>query len=38
MVKQIKDEKDTRKKLYIDSEGKTYFEMIYKMQKRILTL
>jgi DNA-binding MarR family transcriptional regulator len=35
MVKQIKDEKDTRKKkLYIDSEGKTYFEMIYKMQKK----
>ena len=35
MVKQIKDEKDTRKKkLYIDIEGKTYFEMIYKMQKK----
>ena len=34
MIKQIKDETDTRKKkLYLDKEGKTFFEIVYKKQK-----
>ena len=34
MIKQIKDETDTRKKkLYLDKEGKTFFETVYKKQK-----
>ena len=35
MIKQIKDENDTRKKnLFLDKEGKTFFESIYKIQKK----
>ena len=35
MIKQIKDEKDTRKKnLYLDKEGKKIFEMAYNAQKK----
>ncbi len=35
MIKQIKDEKDTRKKkLFLDKEGKTFFELVYKKQKK----
>ena len=34
MIKQIKDDTDTRKKkLYLDKEGKTFFETVYKKQK-----
>ena len=35
MITQIKDEKDTRKKkLYLDKEGKIFFELVYKKQKK----
>ena len=35
MIKQKKDENDTRKKgLYLDKEGKIFFESVYKVQKR----
>ena len=35
MIKQEKDESDTRKKkLYLDKEGKTFFDIIYKKQKK----
>ena len=35
MIKQKKDENDTRKKgLYLDKEGKVFFESVYKIQKR----
>ena len=35
MVKQVQDENDTRKKnLFLDKEGKTFFESIYKIQKK----
>ena len=35
MIKQIKDDTDTRKKrLYLDKEGKTFFDTIYKKQKK----
>ena len=35
MIKQIKDEEDTRKKnLFLDKEGKIFFERIYASQKR----
>ena len=35
MIKQIKDEKDTRKKnLFLDKEGKIFFEKIYASQKK----
>ena len=35
MVKQKKDDKDTRKKgLYLDKEGKIFFDSVYKIQKR----
>ena len=35
MIKQIKDEKDTRKKnLYLDKEGKIFFDTVYKTQKK----
>ena len=35
MIKQIKDEEDTRKKnLYLDKEGKIFFEKIYETQKK----
>ena len=35
MIKQIKDESDTRKKnLFLDKEGKTFFEVVYNTQKR----
>ena len=35
MIKQIKDDKDTRKKnLYLDKEGKKFFEMTYGAQKK----
>ena len=35
MIKQIKDEEDTRKKnLFLDKEGKTFFEKIYESQKK----
>ena len=34
MIKQIKDEEDTRKKnLFLDKEGKVFFDKIYKSQK-----
>ena len=34
MIKQIKDKSDTRKKnLFLDKDGKTFFETIYKSQK-----
>jgi DNA-binding MarR family transcriptional regulator len=34
MIKQIKDENDTRKKnLYLDKEGKIFFEEVYNTQK-----
>ena len=33
MIKQIQDENDTRKKnLYLDKEGKTFFETVYNIQ------
>ncbi len=35
MIKQIKDETDTRKKrLYLDKDGKSFFDTIYKTQKK----
>ena len=35
MIKQIQDEKDTRKKnLFLDKEGKTFFESVYNTQKK----
>ncbi len=35
MIKQIKDKSDTRKKnLYLDKEGKIFFEQIYSAQKK----
>ena len=35
MIKQIKDEEDTRKKnLFLDKEGKIFFEKIYNTQKK----
>ena len=35
MIKQLKDDTDTRKKkLYLDKEGKTFFDIIYKKQKK----
>ena len=35
MIKQIKDDSDTRKKnLYLDKEGKTFFEVVYNTQKK----
>ena len=35
MIKQKKDEKDTRKKgLYLDKEGKIFFDSVYKIQKK----
>ena len=34
MIKQIKDENDTRKKnLFLDKEGKIFFDMVYSSQK-----
>ena len=35
IIKQIKDEEDTRKKnLFLDKDGKIYFEKIYESQKK----
>ena len=35
MIKQKKDENDTRKKgLYLDKEGKIFFESVYRIQKK----
>ena len=35
MIKQIQDETDTRKKnLYLDKEGKIFFEAVYNKQKK----
>ena len=35
MIKQIKDESDTRKKnLFLDKEGKVFFETVYNSQKK----
>ena len=35
MIKQVKDENDTRKKnLFLDKEGKTFFEAVYSAQKK----
>tara|TARA_B100001121_G_scaffold302170_1_gene314395 strand:+ start:1497 stop:1937 length:441 start_codon:yes stop_codon:yes gene_type:complete len=35
MIKQIKDESDTRKKnLFLDREGKVFFEEVYNIQKK----
>ena len=35
MIKQIQDERDTRKKnLFLDKEGKTFFEIVYNTQKK----
>ena len=35
MIKQVQDETDTRKKnLYLDKEGKTFFEVVYNTQKK----
>ena len=35
MIKQIQDDIDTRKKnLYLDKEGKTFFEAVYNTQKK----
>ena len=35
MIKQIQDETDTRKKnLFLDKEGKTFFEVVYSTQKK----
>ena len=35
MIKQIKDETDTRKKkLYLDVEGKIFFDSVYDKQKK----
>ena len=35
MIKQLKDDADTRKKkLYLDKEGRVFFDSIYKKQKK----
>ena len=35
MIKQIKDDSDTRRKnLFLDKEGKVFFEKVYESQKR----
>ena len=35
MIKQIKDQRDTRKKnLFLDKEGKVFFEEVYNTQKK----
>ena len=35
MIKQVQDETDTRKKnLFLDKEGKTFFEAVYNTQKK----
>ena len=35
MIKQIKDENDTRKKnLFLDKDGKVFFEAVYSTQKK----
>ena len=35
MIKQIKDQSDTRKKnLFLDKEGKIFFEAVYSTQKK----
>ena len=35
MIKQVQDENDTRKKnLFLDKEGKTFFEIVYNTQKK----
>ena len=35
MIKQIQDETDTRKKnLFLDKEGKIFFENVYNLQKK----
>ena len=35
MIKQVQDENDTRKKnLFLDKEGKTFFETVYNTQKK----
>ena len=35
MIKQIKDENDTRKKnLFLDKEGRVFFDTVYKSQKK----
>ena len=35
MIKQLKDDTDTRKKrLYLDKEGKVFFEIVYNSQKK----
>ena len=35
MIKQIQDETDTRKKnLFLDKEGKIFFDLVYKAQKK----
>ena len=35
MIKQIQDETDTRKKnLFLDKEGKTFFDSVYNTQKK----
>ena len=35
MIKQVQDEGDTRKKnLYLDKEGKAFFEIVYNTQKK----
>ena len=35
MIKQIKDENDTRKKkLFLDKEGKIFFDAVYNKQKK----
>ena len=35
MIRQIQDEKDTRKKkLFLDKEGKAFFELVYRKQKK----
>ena len=35
MIKQVQDEADTRKKnIYLDKEGKIFFEAVYNTQKK----
>ena len=35
MIKQVQDDTDTRKKnLFLDKEGKVFFETVYNMQKK----
>ena len=34
MIKQVQDETDTRKNLFLDKEGKTFFEAVYNTQKK----